>query len=252
MRTTFVMSFIVMIFLFNACRNNEKKEDSSSKTEQQAEPAGSLLVKANPERMDSLYDLMTEIPLPFVYNENFIVNAPGFISLPESMFSLFHNFDTFDKDTRIAKLPQKGIFKPLVVLYQDENGSNRMNIYSLSDSMQVVDRLQIYSVEEINGKDVIINQTYEISGDYKIVTRKSLNGQVIEQLTYTLDEKRCFEELRNGKYFTIAYESPDDIHYTIESFIWDYNSNGGLIKKDLKRSSYRITSDFRLEKIDDE
>lgn len=241
----FFALFLACLFLIACNSKSGKKEDSSiypqsRKTE---------LVPAETDQMDSLYRQMTEIPLPLVYNTNFILNAPGFIPLPETMQELFHNYDQFDRNTRIAKLPVKGQFRPLLIIFQDSDGSDRMNLYTLSDSMKVIDRLMIYSIEKIKVDQVRILKDYEISENYRIMLRKTLSGVVIEQLYYTLDDHRCFIEIRDGKTPAIAFESPDDVHYMVETFLWDHHSNGGIFKKDLSIQYYKITDNGRMESI---
>lgn len=248
MKTNFLSLFLVLylLFSFSSCenrtqRNNEVTDSENMHHQTHTDQAGSLLVGTDGQKMDSLYRVLTEIPLPFVYNENFILNAPGFISLPQNMFNLFHNFDAFGADTRIAKLPEKGDFKPLIVMYTDNGGTARINLYTLSDSMKVIDRLQIYSTEYLGDDRIAIIQEFEIPDDYRIMLRKRLNNTVIEQLYYTLDDRKCFIEIRDGQTPAIAYESPDNEHYMVESFIWDHNSSGGVFKKDLSRMYYRIS-----------
>lgn len=249
------LSSLLLSFLFILCacgnrsnRNAQMANNHRSEMEEQPE-AGSLLVGTDQEQMNNLYNVMTEIPLPFVYNPNFILQAPGFIALPQNMQGLFHNFDRFDSNTKIARLPEKGAFKPLVILYQDEQGMDRMNLYTLSDSMKVIDRLQIYSMEKIEGNEVTILQDFAITEDYQIMLRKSLNDRVIEQLYYTLDDRRCFVERRDGLTPVIAFESPDNRHYVIETFVWEHNAQGGIYKKDLTQVYYKIDGDRKLEEI---
>jgi len=255
MNKYFLLLLINVLFIFSACNMNPNKkgevaEKSSDEVTLSEHPkSGSLLVGTNGGQMDSLYQRMTEIPLPLVYKATFIHEAPGFISLPENMQGLFHNYDKFDAHTRIARLPVYANFKPLLIIYKGEDGDDRMNIYTLSDSMEVVDRLQIYSQEKIKKTGITIRQEYEIPADYKIMSRKLLNGLMIEQLHYTLDGKRCFMEIRDGITPAVAYESPDDIYYMVESFIWDHDENGGVYKKDLTRRFYKVVNQTQIEEI---
>ncbi|GEM_PF-2887326 len=248
---SFLLVVIVAITLYS-CDNKRKNKVSDKESipsiEQPTGQHGNLLVESNGPQMQQLYEQMDEIPLPFIYNRNFMANAPGFIKLPENMFSLFHNFDSFNTNTRIAKLAEKGDIKPLLILYEDDNGNQRMNIYTLSDSMKVIDRLQISSIEVLDN-NAIIQQEFEIPEDYKIMVRKSLGDEVIEQLYYTVDEHKCFFEIRDGKTPAIAFESPDNKRYMVESFIWDHHNNGGLYKKDLQRQFYKMNDKNMLTVI---
>lgn len=248
---SFLLVVIVAITLYSCDSKRKNKvsdKESLPSVEQPTGQPGSLLIDSNGPQIQQLYEQMNEIPLPFIYNRNFMANAPGFIELPENMYSLFHNFDSFNTNTRIAKLPEKGNFKPLLILYEDGNGNQRMNIYTLSDSMKVIDRLQISSMEILDNK-AIIRQEFEIPEDYKIMIRKAIGDVVIEQLYYTIDEHKCFLEIRDGKTPAIAFESPDNKRYMVESFIWDHHKNGGLYKKNLQRQFYKMDDNNVLKVI---
>jgi len=208
-----------------------------------------LLLEHDTIKMADLYERMTNVDLPFNFDQEFITHDTGFLHIPQNMYRLFYNSEQFDKDARIAKLPQKGNFHPVLVYYHDKQGEAVMDIYTLSDSMKVIDRLQIYSIEKPEEKPYIISQAYAITDDFKFKVYKRLNGTMIEQLTYIIDNKGCFEEVRDGQTPTIAFESADNVKYMVESFIWDHNQNGGLIRKNLKRKFYSVNDEGKVTEV---
>jgi len=257
MNTCIKIFIVISIFSIVSCNQNRYDKSKASGTTSTQYKVGEddegirkqVITTEDIISMDSLYEKMPVLSLPFRYEDHLFMSSASLIPLPEDMFDLFHNFDSFDNGTKISKLPVKGLFKPVIVFYHDDRANPRVNLYTLSDSMKIIDRLQIYSVEEINGKEVVIEQKFEIPEDYRIRVSKHLNGLLIEELHYTLDDHRCFMEIRDGKTPAIAYESPDSLQYKVESFIWDHNARGTLYKKDLKQKFYRIGKDYKVNEI---
>lgn len=123
-----------------------------------------------------------------------------------------------------------------------------MELHSLSDNLKPLDKLQLYSIEDVDGGNNVIAQTFEIDGDYRIKVSKHLNDTLIEQLTYTPTTEGVFEEMRDGKITTVAFDSYDHINYIVQTFIWDRNANGGLIKKNLQTANYELTANGLVKK----
>lgn len=62
-----------------------------------------------------------------------------------------------------------------------------------------------------------------------------------------ISDEGNFEEIRDGRHTTVAYESPDDIHYMVETFSWDRNPAGGVEKKNLRQSWYELGGDGKMK-----
>ncbi len=236
MKTISVYFFITLLFIASACNNATRNSGNPSSENKPDKPVSGQVTS-----MDELYDLMTTIPLPFVFNHEFISKDRKLTYIPNTVSHLFYNSENFNPGAEIAKFPQQGNLRPVLVLYKAGGEEMVMDLYTLSNDMNILDRLQIYSIEKTGNGSHIISQLYHISDDFIVNVYKKLDNVLIEQLYFTPDENGKFVEMRDGKTPVVAYESPDNKHYMVESFIWDHQANGGIYKKDVKKTYYLLT-----------
>ena len=180
--------------------------------------------------------------IPDVYASLPTLNTPLNFSM-----DLLENFMAYEP-INAARLPQKGQLKFVITCSEESNGERTMELHSLSDNLKPLDKLQLYSIEEVDGGNNVIAQTFEIDGDYRIKVSKHLNDTLIEQLTYAPTTEGVFEEMRDGKITTVAFDSYNHVNYIVQTFIWDRNANGGLIKKNLQTANYELTANGLVKK----
>ncbi len=175
--------------------------------------------------------------------------ATTVLSVPfrESVDSLylervFKPAELFGEEVRIAYLPQHGSCQAVLVLTGMSPENYVVRACTLDGQNQLRDSLFLYSREPIRDQ-VDIRQTFEITAAYQFKVSKHLNDLLIEQLYYVIDDNGIFQEQRDGNTPAVAYESWDGIHYQVDSFIWDYNTNGGLYMKDKQTVLYVLEPD---------
>ncbi|MCC8146231.1 MAG: hypothetical protein LIO93_07305, partial [Bacteroidales bacterium] len=201
------------------------------------------LSKENPQKLDlednfsDYYNYLPELILPYAWEENKYHFNTNYSILPAGLYSVFGDSASLN-NVHIAKLPAVNLFKP-ILLYQSQSDSESVDLYSLSDSLKIMDHQRLASEEELNDKSKI-TQTFIITDKNQFKTFKVLNGTLIEQLYFSITPSGTIEEIRNGKLPFIAYETYNDSIYLVESFKWDKNSNGGLYKKDLSQKYYLL------------
>ena len=238
-----VIPLLSLILLLASCMGkknvngtNNTANDSVSQTED----------KGSEMSLNDLYLSLPTINLPIFFDMDLLEGFDDYKNLKESDYHRLTDIQDiqsyYDSSVRVARLPKKYNLQFIMSKYQSAGGEQIMELYSLSVDLTTKDRLQIYSVEELENGNAIV-QTFEIDGDFHIKVSKHLNEVLIEQLTYTPTRVGVFEEVRDGKTPTVAFDSFDGKTYIIETFIWDHNSSGGLIKKNRSVENYRLTED---------
>lgn len=238
----FLFFTISILLLTAACR---KSKNEITHTDQFITAVNKKENKNSIENTpEDVYHSLPQVNLPIEFSLEFLESFYNYTDLNENEYHLLTGIGDFnmyyERAFKAARLPPKDSLKFIITGYQSPNEEWILELYSLSDKLNPKDRLQIYSIEEIEEGSDIITQIFKIHKDYRIIVSKSLNGKTIEKLTYKPDKEGIFEEIRDGKTTTIAFESFDMKSYNIETFIWDYNPSGGLIKKDLKTENYKL------------
>lgn len=222
---------LLLSLLFFASCNNTKNNKTLTR-EERLESITS---------MDTLYAELSVIDIPFSSNENLV----DITKLPRNFYHLFSDSDKFDENTRIARLPEYDMYKPIVLFY---DSGKAIDLYTLSPDMDIADRLQVYSIEgEGKSKDLIIRR-FNIQPDYRIRVCKDLIDVEIESLFYEITPEGTFREIRDGETPATAFESFDNETYYVESFIWKKNPNS-LEKLNVRKSEYKLTDTGDVEKI---
>lgn len=252
MKTGAGIIIIAFLLIFMSGCKISNKESSSTRnpgTQGRATEAGSTT--STPA---SVYNSLSALQVPIKFSMEFAEDFAKYKPLNEHDYHLLTDIadmpSYYDNSATAVRLPQKDKLKFILTCYEDPRGDLIMELYSLSDSLTALDKLQLYSIEEVDGGANVIARTFEMDADYRITVSKHLNGTLIEQLTYVPDNRGVFEEARDGKTVTVAYESSDNLNYRVETFIWDHNAAGGLVKKDLKTQNYVLTKTGRVEKTD--
>lgn len=243
--------FIISFVTLSSCGNSNKNTSSAHDKNKLGQATSVGSTQSNPL---SIYNSLSSLGLPLKYSMEFAEDFAKYKPLNEKDYHLLTDIGDmqsyYDSSATAIRLPQKDNLRFILTCNDDLKGDLIMELYSLSDSLTPLDKLQIYSIEEVDGGSNVIAQTFEIDADYRITVSKHLNGTLIEQLTYIPTYRGAFEEIRDGKTLTVAFESFDNRNYTVETFIWDHNSNGGLVKKDLKTQNYLLTETGHVEKTD--
>ena len=119
--------------------------------------------------LNILYNNSTLISLPNKYSYDFINDEKGFSDVSKDLENIFNleNFSNF----KIAKLPDSGLNKVVFLLGYDESGQSKLYLITLNSSFIPIDKLLLYSSEEIDGNT--ISTTYELSQNYFIKIKKS-------------------------------------------------------------------------------
>jgi len=216
---------LLLIATLSGCANSQKKTDTVSNTTD-----STSVIERKSQDTSETYATLPALNLPLVF----------------SMY-LLEDFMAYEPPSA-AWLPQKDDLKFIITCTEEPNGERMLELQSLSDDLKPLDKLQLYSIEEVDGGNNVIAQTFEIDADYRIKVSKHLNETLIEQLTYTPTAKGIFEELRNGKTTTVAFDSYDHINYIVQTFVWDRDTNGGLIKKNLQTVNYELTGNGLVKK----
>ncbi|MCD7977035.1 MAG: hypothetical protein LUG51_07710 [Tannerellaceae bacterium] len=217
-----LISYLFFVFLFATCNYAAKKNTSYDAED------GEMILS-----LDTLYDLMETIALPFSSEKPEFWNVTGSVPLPANLYSSFYDLSTAGEDARMLKLPAANGFQVVMVYYMDGQQNGVADLYTFTEQMDRKDFLRIYSTEELGEEDQLaIQQTFRIENDYRIQTSKHLSGLLIEQLYYRLTKEGIFEEIRDGETPAVTYEMYNGIEeFVVESFIWEYDSTGKLIKK---------------------
>lgn len=138
--------------LFNECLHPTFKKDSNQEF--------SGLV--------SLYNQSSLIELSNKYSYDFITDEKGFIQVPKELEYVFNlkNLSNF----KLAKLPDYGEIKMIMLICYDEAGQSKLYLVSLNSSFSPINKLLLYDNEEEEGKSNITE--YEISEKYDIEIKK--------------------------------------------------------------------------------
>lgn len=247
-----IIFIISAIWFLAGCGTPEKKTTET----RSALDAENISVSASNSlnNIDSIYFSLPVLNLPLEFSINLLDNFSNYKHIGEKDFHRFTDIgdlkSNYDNTLRAVRLQLKDSIKFIITGHKEPNEEWLLELYSLTDELIPIDRLQLYSIEEVGGGANVISQTFKITDGYRIIVSKHFNDTLIEQLTYMPAANGIFEEVRDGKTTTVAFESYDGTNYIVETFIWDHNSSGGLIKKDLKTENYRITESGRFIKVE--
>ena len=244
MKTTFATILtICLLITLSGCSHSKTKDNTTPGQTTEAENTN----------FDSLeiYNSLPVLQTPLVFNANLLRDITRYKKLNEKDYHRLTDIgdlkSVYNNTAYLARLPQKDSLRFIIASYKVPGGDEYvMELYSLSDKLQPLDKLQLYSVEEVNGGKNKILQTFEVDSDYVIKVSKELESVLIEKLTYTPTPDGVFNEIRNGKTVTVAFDSYDHINYYIQTFVWNHNSNGGLRKKMLKTDRYKLTNNGKF------
>jgi len=242
MKTFCRIFFLFSVVLFIAC--NGKNRNTSDNT--RLEVSNALRDITN---MDSLYNRLSYVELPFTYPDGVVTRVRDYVTLPESMYSYFPNSADFRSDVYIAKLPQSGSKRTVVVFYNDSLENSAIDMYTLSPERQVIDRLALYSIERVEGTIAEIVRKYDVRPENRIRVYKELNNTLIESLFYTVTEDGYFTEIRDGETPATAFESFDNVTYYVETFVWMPKPNGGIEKTRVQKREYKLGRGGKVEEV---
>lgn len=224
--------FLIVIFILTGCNSCDY---SSTKSELSSD-------MSLPEEISiaAFYEQLPDTGLPLTSDE---MDGKVFTPVPLAVKESLSPYDRADSDIYARKLPEKGNERIWILLYKDGRANPVLVMNTFTTEMQMQDRLLLGSTESVEGTTAEIRRSFRISADYIITVYKYLENTLIEQLAYRIDENGFFSEIRDGRTPVIAFETFDDIHYIVESFVWDYRQGGGLYKKNLLRRTFRINPD---------
>lgn len=229
------------IFIVVGCTQTKKEATNTNIA------TDSVTGKINNINSETIYRSLPLVNLPIEFSMEFLESFSNYKSLNENEYYLLTDINEsntyYARAFKAARLPQKDSSLFIITGYESLNEEWVLELYILSEKFKPKGHVQLYAIEEVDGGANVIAQIFKITADYRITVSKLLNDKLIEQLTYKPTLHGIFEEVRDGKTTTVAYESQDMQNYTIETFIWDYNPSGGLIKKDLKTEYYQLGKD---------
>jgi len=247
-----IVAIILSLSLLTVLSGCGKSKKSASDSSNSAKPASVSEAKA--QNISDVYASLPVHDIPLLFSMDLLHQFMAYKPIAEADYHRLTNIADmeayYDSNTTAARLPQKDDLKFIITCYEEPNGSRSMFLYSFSNELKPLDKLQLYSVEKFDGGRNMIIQQFEINTNYRIKVSKYFDRTLIEQLTYMPLTNGIFEELRDGITTTVAYDSYDQVNYIVQTFVWDHNESGGLIKKDLKIENHRLTEDGELTKVE--
>ena len=245
MKITFITTLTICLLIsLSGCSNTKSKNNTTP--EQTTEAENTVF--------DSLeiYNSLPLLETPLVFGTNLPEDIRRYKKLNEKDYHRLTDIgdmkSVYNDAAYVARLSEKDSLKFIIASHKVPGGEYSMELYSLSDELRPLDKLQLYSVEEVNGGKNKIVQTFEIDTDYTVRVSKELDKTLIEKLTYTPTSDGVFKEIRNGKTVTVAFDSYDHINYYVQTFVWNRNAAGGLRKKMLRTDRYKLTSNGKFIK----
>lgn len=130
---------------------------------------------SNASSLQKLYEEMSVIRLPLLYDFEFIVEQTDFINVTKEFYHLF-KLDYLD-NLKVAKLETKKDIKPILVFGYNEFGQSNLYILTLDDTYKVNGKLEIYFTDE-NGSTINFE---EITQEYRIILNiNSLKKEIFQ------------------------------------------------------------------------
>ncbi|MCD7972340.1 MAG: hypothetical protein LUG18_06690 [Candidatus Azobacteroides sp.] len=130
--------------------------------------------------------------LPVAFEPESEENEKKFACPKENGDSLFFNTELFPENIRIARLPQRDSIRTILAYSETPAGQKLVKVYTINEKNVVKDSMTLFYHKELDYNHLILQQTFQITENYRFKVSKHLNDILIEQLFYRIDEDGYF------------------------------------------------------------
>lgn len=241
-----ITTVLLLLLLIAGCKGTPKKTAGSTESATVSDEQGPLSA-------EDIYHSLPTLGLPLESGDDLWRRLHAVEPLAEADFHRITGTEGLKSNdhpaSRAVRLPEKDGNRFILSGYS-EGGEWIIDLYSLGPALDPRDRLRLHSSERVANGDSLIRQTFVLKNDFRTEVSKRLSGVLIERLTYLPTAEGHFEELRDGKTTTVAFDSYDGLHYIVQTFIWDHNESAGLVRKDPHTENYRLQQGGKLIKTE--